>query len=129
MKIPKDPFFLKINLLAEGINTWMWRVPTETAFYLPDSNLFSLSNQSYTSARTGFQKYSSINSLSLILKANHCLYNNSLAWPPRSQTYLSSLISFHIPPHILCAHNIDLLQIPSNIPGSSTSQCLCICYS
>lgn len=94
--------------------------------------MFSLANLSHTFARTNFQKYSSSNSFPLILEenqANHCLYNNSLAWPPRSQAYLSSLISFHTPPHILCARNINPPWIPSNIPGSSISQCLCAHYS
>lgn len=123
-------FYLFRHLLVEEINKWTWGVPTETAFSLASclKSFLPLQSIPHASDRTIFQKFHSSNDFPLTCKenqANHCLYNNSLAWPQKSRDCISSPIFFHCPPHILCAHSINPPRAPSNIPGSWISQCLC----
>lgn len=99
--------FLGIHLLKESTNKCGEFQLRQLFHCLPDSNLFSLLQSiPHTSPRTIFQKYSCVNFFKKN-QANHCLYNNFLAWPLKPRAYLSSVISFRSPPNILHAHNMN----------------------
>lgn len=122
-------FDLFRHLFVEEINKWTWGIPTETAFSLASclKSFLPLQSIPHASHSTIFQKYHSSNNFPLTFQenqSNHCLYNNSSAWPPKSRDYISSPIPFHSLPHSLWAHSSNPPCALSNIPGPSISQCL-----